>query len=205
MVNGPVAEYRNEPQKAPGGPWFGVVSIVLGIIALALPLAPVDMTGLRPLACAIGLPGLVFGILGCIGQRKAKVLAIVGTLLCVLALAMGVVMFASGELRKAPDRGKTADQTEILLRNDLNVHIGEVTGQGVQSQVRVTLYNKGGDMATFYVEIEQKHEGRTCKTSIGVDALLPTKTYEQDMYSCFGDDALLLTSTFKVVSARKTA
>lgn len=114
-------------------------------------------------------------------------------------------MFASSGLRKTPEQGKAADQTEAVLRNDLNVHIGEVTGQGWQSQVRVTLYNKGSDMATFYVEIQQKREGRTCKTSIGVDALLPAKTYEQNMFSCFGDDSLLLSSTFKVISARKTA
>ncbi|OHT81228.1 hypothetical protein [Mycobacteroides saopaulense] len=205
MQDGPVAEYPSEPQKAPVTPWFGAISLALGVVALVLPLAPVDMTGWRPLACAIGLPGLVFGILGCFSRGKGKALAIAGVVLCVLALVMGIAMFARGELRKTPDRSKNLDQTAMVLRNDLNVHVGEVRGEGALSSVQVTLYNKGSDMATFYVEIQQQHDGKTCKALVGTEALLPAKTYEQTMYSCFGDDSLLISSTFKVVSARKTA
>ncbi|WP_281032447.1 hypothetical protein [Nocardia pneumoniae] len=33
------------------------------------------------------LPGLIFGVLGCVGLRKGKVMAITGSILCLLAFS----------------------------------------------------------------------------------------------------------------------
>ncbi|MQA78475.1 MAG: hypothetical protein GEV10_08350 [Streptosporangiales bacterium] len=58
-----------------------------------LPFLPIDMTGVRPyIAFPFGLPGIVLAIVGCIGRRRGKPLAVVGAILSVVGLVLGGIM-----------------------------------------------------------------------------------------------------------------
>ncbi|MCR6481506.1 hypothetical protein M8542_01615 [Amycolatopsis sp. OK19-0408] len=81
------------PAKGPG---LGVAALVLGLLALVLPFLPVDMTGFRAyVAFPFGLAGLVLGVLGCIGRRSGKALAVIGAVVSFLALVAGMIMVAN--------------------------------------------------------------------------------------------------------------
>ncbi|MEV5835954.1 DUF4190 domain-containing protein [Nocardia sp. NPDC052112] len=93
--------YTNDPGWQGGppptdrrqGPWLAVGAVILGIAGCVLPFLPIDLTGVRPL---IGLPfaiaGLVLGIVGSVGRRRAKGLAVTGIILSVLALTVALIM-----------------------------------------------------------------------------------------------------------------
>ncbi|MBO0853092.1 MAG: hypothetical protein J2P18_04920 [Nocardia sp.] len=70
-----------------------MAAVLLGIVGIVLPFLPLNLTGIRPL---IGLPfavaGLACALAGCIGNRRAKGLAIAGALLSTLALAVSLMM-----------------------------------------------------------------------------------------------------------------
>jgi hypothetical protein len=71
----------------------GVLAFVLGLVALVAPFLPMDMTGFRQYAAfPFALPGIGLAIAGLIGARSGKPLAVVGAVLCVLALGIGAVM-----------------------------------------------------------------------------------------------------------------
>lgn len=93
----------SDPQKpvvhtaTPVGPangmWFGVVALVLGVLACGLPLAPFDLTGVRPyIALAPGLPGIAIGLMGATGRVRGRALAVTGLVLCGFGLVMSAIM-----------------------------------------------------------------------------------------------------------------
>ncbi len=87
------------PPTGRPGPMFAVAAVLLGLLAVSLPLLPnyviVDPTNLRPF---IGVPfavaGLVCGIVGCTGHRRAIGLAILGIVLSSLGLLVEFIMIA---------------------------------------------------------------------------------------------------------------
>jgi len=83
------------PQAGPAkSPALGIVAMVLGVIAVVLPLAPFDLTGVRVyLAALFGIPGLVVGIIGATGHRRGKALAATGAVLCGLAMVARLIAF----------------------------------------------------------------------------------------------------------------
>ncbi|WP_218020206.1 hypothetical protein [Nocardia anaemiae] len=85
---GPQADDRRQ------GPWFAIGSVILGLIGCVLPFLPmIDLTGVRPLiGLPFAIPGLVVGIVGCTGPRRAKGLAVIGIILSVLALTAECIM-----------------------------------------------------------------------------------------------------------------
>lgn len=81
------------PPAPPSGPGFAVAAMVLGLIGLVLPFLPVDLSGVRQfIALPFALPGLVLAIIGCIGPRKGKPLAVVGGIVSGLALILEAIM-----------------------------------------------------------------------------------------------------------------
>jgi hypothetical protein len=81
------------PGQPKGTAMLGVLAFVLGLAALVVPFLPVDMTGYRQYtAFPFALPGVGLAIAGLIGARRAKPLAVVGAVLCVLALGVGWIM-----------------------------------------------------------------------------------------------------------------
>ena len=76
-----------------GTAMLGVLAFVLGLAALVAPFLPVDMTGFRQYAAfPLALPGVGLAIAGLISPRRGKPLAVVGAVLCVLALGVGWIM-----------------------------------------------------------------------------------------------------------------
>lgn len=77
----------------PKGPGFAVAALILGLVALALPIFPVDLAGVRQY---VGLPfavaGIALGVIGCTGRRQGLVVAVIGIVLSVLALGVGLIM-----------------------------------------------------------------------------------------------------------------
>lgn len=83
------------PMPRPQGAGLAVVALVLGVLGCALPLLPMDLTGVRPwLPVPFGVAGLVFGILGCTGYRRGRPVAVLGVVLSVLAVVLGMIMIS---------------------------------------------------------------------------------------------------------------
>ncbi|WP_371401892.1 DUF308 domain-containing protein [Kribbella sp. NBC_00662] len=88
----PQAPVSGQPK---GSAVLGVLAFVLGLAALVAPFLPVDMTGFRQYAAfPFALPGVGLAIGGLTGDRRGKPLAVVGAVLCALALGIGAVMLA---------------------------------------------------------------------------------------------------------------
>lgn len=86
------------PTRPPAGPakgvWLAVASVILGALGCVLPLTPFNLDGVRTyIALPFAVPGLAAGILGLTGGRRGKAVAIVGTVLCGIAVALSAVMF----------------------------------------------------------------------------------------------------------------
>ncbi|WP_091619563.1 hypothetical protein [Amycolatopsis saalfeldensis] len=70
-----------------------MASLVLGLLACVVPLLPVNLDQVRaytpfPLAVA----GLALAVVGLVGRRRGKAVAVVGAILSVIALALGTIM-----------------------------------------------------------------------------------------------------------------
>lgn len=168
--------------------WLAVVAVILGVLGCVLPLAPVDLTGLRGyIALAFGLPGLVVGIIGCTGRRRGKALAVAGSILCVIALVMAAVVLINST-KGSSAKNSPGDHTRENLRDDLDVRLGDVHADPAtgHNSVTVTLYNKGRDIATFGVTLQQtnRNSGETCETDVSVSDLSPGASYQTEMGTC---------------------
>jgi hypothetical protein len=76
----------------PKGSFLGVAALALGTIGVVATFLPIDLTGVRAyVAWAFGLPGFVVAILGLLGDRRGKPLAVIGALLSLLAVLIGVI------------------------------------------------------------------------------------------------------------------
>lgn len=81
------------PADRPSGTGLAVAAVVLGLLACALPLLPVNLDRLRQyVAFPPAVGGLVLAIGACTGHRRGKPLAVTGLVLCVLALALVAYM-----------------------------------------------------------------------------------------------------------------
>ena len=81
------------PVEPPKGAGLGVAALIVGLLGCAVPLLPMNMDGIRaytPVPFAV--LGILLAVLGCIGRRRGKALAVVGWMLSVLALIMGLIM-----------------------------------------------------------------------------------------------------------------
>ena len=82
--------YRQQPPKSLNGKGLALTAVVLGIVGICFSLIPVLWIIVFPLAVV----GLVFGIVAITEAnrvRARKGMAIVGTILCVLALVLAAL------------------------------------------------------------------------------------------------------------------
>jgi hypothetical protein len=211
---GAAPEWPDEPPAADGptkGNGLAVAALVLGLLGVVVPFLPVNLDRTRPyFAFAFGLAGLVLAILALTGRRRGKPMAVAAGLLSVLALVVGTFMVTPiGDIGDdEPSAESEAEaRTQQVLREDLNVSFGDVRGDTAENQnLMVTLYNKGSDMADFYVTIELTHH-RTqsvCQTSVSASALKPGDTYERKIFHCFDEPLPLVESGREVVEASKS-
>jgi hypothetical protein len=98
-------DYVREPEQVRPGPaaerpagssLMAVLALVLGLVALVVPFLPMDMTGFRQYAALpFALPGIGIAIVGLSGRRRGKPVAVVGAILCAIALVLGRIMLAN--------------------------------------------------------------------------------------------------------------
>ncbi|TCO55868.1 DUF308 domain-containing protein [Actinocrispum wychmicini] len=188
---GQTAVVTPDPPGAPArdGRWLGIAAVVLGGFAVVLPLAPADLTGLRAwIGLPFALPGLLAGLAGLSGRRRGKDFAVTGTILCVIATVLAIIMLSNAPKPAAAVDGP-GDHTNEVLRDSLDVRLGDVWYDDPDSSrmyLIATLYNKGPDAARFSVEIENKHlpSGNTCGVSVSTDNLAPGASYQVEVGSC---------------------
>lgn len=196
------------PPAAAKGAWIGVVSVFFGALGCLLPLAPMDLTGVRPyLPLLFGLPGLVFGIVGLAGNRGGRAWAVSGTLVSGIAVVLAAVMLIGTPHKSGPANAGPGDHTAGVLHDDLDVHFGEWHAEtdGDHTDTMITLYNKGPDTATFGITIRQRNgnSGQTCETPVSVNDLAPGATYQQTIGTCESSKYFGVT-TFQVIKADKS-
>lgn len=172
---------RLDPGK---GMWPAVVAGVLGVLGCVLLLTPFDITGVRGfIALVFAVPGVAVGVIAWFG-RRGWLLAVVGTILSVIALGIGGYLLTSPgkdpNAKIAPD-----DQTKEILRDDLDVRLGELHNDPEEGpSVTVTVHNKGSDVATFDVTFEQSADGGPCETGLSAHDLLPGASYQAEVDGC---------------------
>ncbi|WP_277400134.1 hypothetical protein [Streptomyces marispadix] len=79
----------------PLGPGLAIAALILGLLACTFPLLPFNLDRWRQFVAfppAVG--GLVLAIGACTGHRRAKPLAVIAVVVCVLGLGMTVFMVA---------------------------------------------------------------------------------------------------------------
>jgi hypothetical protein len=187
----------DEPTPPTKGAYFGAAAAVLGVLALALPWAPARAF----ILLAFGLPGLAVGIFGFGGRRRGKELAVLGSLLSAIAVVMGAVMVVNG------NRDTTSgydDHTQEILRNELDVRIGErhVDPETGIVSVSVTLYNKGQDVATYSVTLQVEGRDDSCAGSVKARDLAPGASYQEEVSGC-NEKTALRDLTVQVTGAGK--
>lgn len=171
------------PPPAAPGTGLGAVSVVLGGLGCLLPLTPFAFGAARewiPLLFAV--PGIVFGLYGCTGRNRGNVLAIVGAILCTIAIGLSTVALTQFWGNAAAP----GDHTEELLRDEVDVHLGELQqnpGSGILS-MSVTIYNKGSDLASYEVTFDVNDSEGACEGHASVSDLMPGASVRQMVSTC---------------------
>lgn len=210
----PVAPGLSDPPRK--GMGFALTALLIGIFGSCSGLVP----GFGVAALPVAAVGLIFGVIAWAGASKGvrpgKAMAVAGTLLCVLALILATFWFVvlansfkdSGQSRKAI----TGQDTEEILRNDLDVEFGQfVTGDGPRTsgKVVVTLRNKGAKGASFSIDVEalEADGTRIAADRTFTDALAPGQVAQTDMFVSVPTDKYdaMKKAIFKVVEASKHA
>ncbi len=84
------------PATPPKGLWPGAVAVVSAVLGALLPLLPVNESGVRSyIALPFGLVGLALAIVGCVGYRRGKPLAVTGVVLSALVTLFGLAILVN--------------------------------------------------------------------------------------------------------------
>jgi hypothetical protein len=91
----PPPPHPPRPSDPPLGPGLAIAALLLGLLACTLPLLPFNLDRWRQfVAFPPALGGLVLAIGACTGHRRAKPLAVVALVVCVLGVGMTAFMVA---------------------------------------------------------------------------------------------------------------
>ena len=178
----PATEPAPLPPPAAPGTWLGAVAVTLGGLGCLLPLTPFAFSDARdwiPLVFAI--PGIVFGLYGCTGRNRGNTLSIVGAILCTIAIGVSTVALT----KFWGNPSAPGDETEELLRDEVDVHLGEVhqDAAGVLS-MSVTIYNKSSDFASYDITFDVTDTEGACEAHASVSDLLPGASYRSMVSTC---------------------
>jgi hypothetical protein len=171
------------PAPAAPGTGLGAIAVTLGGLGCLLPLAPFafgDARAWLPLLFAV--PGVVFGLYGCTGRNRGNVLAIVGAILCTIAIGLSTVALT----QFWGNASAPGDDTEELLRDEVDVRLGEVyvdARTGIVS-MPVTLYNKGSDLASYSVTFDVADTEGACEGHVSASDLVPGASVVEMVHTC---------------------
>lgn len=204
------------PPRPKKGKGLALTALLVGILGTCLGLLPV----VGMLAAPIAVLGLGFGVVAVVGSirgvREGRAGAIAGTLLCVLALILGsfwiVVILSSFQDRGDSRKSITGQDTDEILRNDLDVQLGQFvfdSDPGKPGKMVVTLRNKSNKSQSFSVEVEalDANGHRIADDTAFVDVLAPSEVTQRDMFVSVARDRYdaMKKATFKIVEASKYA
>ena len=164
---------------------MGIVSLVLGILAIAGSFIPV----VNNASIIIGVIGIIFGIIGLL-KNKPKGLAIAGLVISLLAVIISFALQASW--------GKELDNTSKELDQSIKDGDGTNTDQILKNDIDVKL----GD---FVVEAVDASGNRIMDDTVYVDGLATGQTQEFKIFEYVEDEKLeaMKNATFKIFSVSK--
>jgi peptidoglycan/LPS O-acetylase OafA/YrhL len=90
----------------PKGSGPAVAALVLGLLGCVVPLLPINLDHVRaytPFPFAVA--GIALAIVGFIGRRRGKPLAVAGAVLSVIALALGTIMVGGNVIDQSTQTG----------------------------------------------------------------------------------------------------
>ncbi|WKG03622.1 FxLYD domain-containing protein [Mycolicibacterium sp. HK-90] len=147
--------------------------------------------------------------------RKSSTGLIVGLIIGAVVIALivfvaPVVLFAkvSGDLNDTISES-TGDKTEQILENELEVSFGEFVRTDTEyresGKLPVTFRNKGGERATFYVQVEalDANGDRIAEDTASVTSLSPGQSTSEDLFTISDNVDDLEAATFRVASVSK--
>ena len=137
---------------------FSVASMVLGIIGICLSFIPI----VNNVSFILGVLSVIFAIVSLV-KKSGKAKAIVGLILGILSVVITLSLQNSWS-KSLDDVGKdldnmTGDNTEEILKKDVDVNIGKLNvtteeyGYSV-SELVVTVTNKSKEKKSFTIHIE---------------------------------------------------
>ncbi|GAB1512802.1 hypothetical protein JCM33774_48440 [Actinophytocola sp. KF-1] len=171
------------PPPAAPGTGLGAIAMVLGGLGCLLPLTPFAFSDAREwLPLVFAIPGVAFGLYGCTGRNRGNVLAIVGVILCTIAIGLSTVALT----KFWGNPGADGDETEELLRDEIDVHLGEVhqDPESGKLSMSVTIYNKGSDFASYEVTFDVNDSEGGCEATASVSDLFPGASAREMVSTC---------------------
>lgn len=188
--------------------------MVLGIIGICTSFIPI----VNNASFVLGVLAAVFGIISLI-KKSSRGNAVIALVLGVLAIAITLVYQASlsNTIDDAFDDldseigAMTGEQTEAIMKNDLDINIGEfkiIDNEFYdESELKVTIKNKGSETSSFSVEIEAVNSDgdRITTDTIYVSNLKAGQSQEFEAFTLVDSDKYdaLKNATFKVLEVSK--
>lgn len=179
---------------------FATAGLVLGIIALCTAFIPI----INNLSFALAIIGGIFALISLIKKASVKK-SIITIIICVIACAL--VVNLQNEWGKSLSN-LTGDNTEEILKNNVEVTFGEVevkTEYGYSSaKLPVTVKNIGNETKNFSIQIEALDSAgnRIESDTIYVNNLGAGQSAIEEAFKLVTSDnvAKLQNATFKVAS-----
>lgn len=188
---------------------FATAGLVLGIIGMCTSFIPI----INNLSFVLGIIGVIFGIISLI-KKADKGQSIIGIILCILAIVITInsqqalsdsLNEVSSNLNKA-----TGASTEEVLKNDVNVELGEfeVTkgSYGItNTKLTVKVTNKTSEKKTFSFHIEAVDDSgiRINEDYVYANDLAAGQSQNFDIFTYVSSDKLdsMENATFKIIEA----
>lgn len=188
---------------------FATAGLVLGIIGMCTSFIPI----INNLSFVLGIIGVIFGIISLI-KKADKGQSIIGIILCILAIVITInsqqalsdsLNEVSSNLNKA-----TGASTEEVLKNDVNVELGEfeVTegSYGItNTKLTVKVTNKTSEKRTFSFHIEAVDDSgtRINEDYVYANDLAAGQSQNFDIFTYVSSDKLdsMENATFKIIEA----
>ena len=195
-----------EEKKKSGFPTAG---LVLGIIGVCTSFIPI----VNNLSFILGLIGILFGIVSLI-KKASKKTAIAAIIVCVLAMYFTVSSqkSLSDSLDEVSENLDTAtgENTEDVLKNDLDVELGKFKVEegeyGInETKLNVKVTNKKDEKVSGDIQVEavDKDGNRIMNDYVYFNDLGPGQSQSFDIFTYIPEDDLskVKKAEFKIVSA----
>lgn len=188
---------------------LATVGLVLGIIGVCTSFIPI----INNIAFVLGLIGAIFGIIA-LTKKTNKGQAIAGIILCILAAVITVnsqkaLSDSLNEVSDTLDKA-TGSSTEEVLKNDVNVELGEFEvikdSYGLtDTKLTVRVTNKTSEKKSFNLHIEavDASGARINEDYVFANDLASGQSQSFDIFTLVTSDKIeaMQNATFKIVEA----